>query len=220
MDYDILIKDIVESICNNLNIKCGDVSKKEDVILMGNIPDNYYHILSEKYNVFSYEDHMELGDIVIITDFKIDLMSNIATLSGENKKAQYVIKMLLQGKKVYVFEDGIEYKKYKGTSPKSLYNEFLAYENKLKSFGINFIKCLSEIEIKSYKEEYLSNECVDVEDNKRSNFYIKNKKVISEGDLIKPYLDGKRTIVIDKKSIITPLAEDYIRIHNLIVKRV
>ena len=220
MDYDILVKDIVESICNNLNIKCGDISKKENVIIMGNIPDNYYHILSEKYNVFSYEDHMELGDIVIITDFKIDLMSNIATLSGENKKAQYIIKMLLQGKKIYVFEDGIEYKKYKGTSPKSLYNEFLDYENKLKSFGINFIKCLSEIEIKSYKEEYLSNECVDVEDNKRSNFYIKNKKVISEGDLIKPYLDGKRTIIIDKKSIITPLAEDSVRIHNLIVKRV
>ena len=84
MDYDILVKDIVESICNNLNIKCGDISKKENVIIMGNIPDNYYHILSEKYNVFSYEDHMELGHIVIITDFKIDLMSNIATLSGEN----------------------------------------------------------------------------------------------------------------------------------------
>ena len=52
------------------------------------------------------------------------------------------------------------------------------------------------------------------------SFEIRNKKLISEMDLRKPFMNGMKSVVIDKKSIITPLANDFIRIHNLKVKRV
>ena len=44
---------------------------------------------------------------------------------------------------------------------------------------------------------------------------LSNKKLVSESDLRKPHINGVRTLIVDKKAIITPLAKDYIRINNL-----
>lgn len=48
---------------------------------------------------------------------------------------------------------------------------------------------------------------------------IKDKKAITESDLKKAYLSGIKTITINKESMITPLAVDFIRINNIKIIR-
>ncbi|HAT4807034.1 TPA: ethanolamine utilization protein, partial [Clostridioides difficile] len=48
---------------------------------------------------------------------------------------------------------------------------------------------------------------------------LRNKKLISEADLRKPTINGVKNILVNKKSIITPLAVDFMRIHHLKLKK-
>ena len=154
-------------------------------------------------------------------------MANIATLTGINEEENFIINMLLSGKKVYVLESGLEYRKYKNTAPRALYNKYLSFEKELKVYGIDIIEFIEKVEDKTTrKEEYKKVEEVSALETLNSipeeemSFEIRNKKLISEGDLRKPFMNGMKSVVIDKKSIITPLANDFIRIHSLKVKRV
>ncbi|MDX5617092.1 ethanolamine utilization protein, partial [Clostridioides difficile] len=49
---------------------------------------------------------------------------------------------------------------------------------------------------------------------------LRTKKLISEADLRKPTINGVKNILVNKKSIITPLAVDFMRIHHLKLKKV
>ncbi len=68
-----------------------------------------------------------------------------------------------------------------------------------------------------YKEEYVKeNKEMNVAVNLNENTLdLRSKKLISESDLRKPQINGIDKILLGKKSIITPLANDFIRIHNL-----
>lgn len=117
-------------------------------------------------------------------------------------------------------EDGLEYKRYKQTSPKTLYNKYLNFEKEIKSYGVEIINnpksILNETKV-IYKEEYVKeNKEMNVAVNLNENTLdLRSKKLISESDLRKPQINGIDKILLGKRSIITPLANDFIRIHNL-----
>ena len=48
---------------------------------------------------------------------------------------------------------------------------------------------------------------------------LRTKKLISESDLRKPMVNGIKNVIVSKKSILTPLATDFMRIHHLKLKR-
>ncbi|HCO74874.1 MAG TPA: hypothetical protein DIT16_08485 [Clostridium sp.] len=93
-------------------------------------------------------------------------------------------------------------------------------------YGIDIVEFIEKVEDKTTrKEEYKEIEDISILEtsnfiSEEMSFEIRNKKLISEMDLRKPFMNGMKSVVIDKKSIITPLANDFIRIHNLKVKRV
>jgi ethanolamine utilization protein len=229
MNYDKLVDLIVKEVYKKLEEANKNNVKHKTAVIIGDIeldPITKAN-LDEEYRLISYSNETLEADIAIVSKLSIKSMANIATLTGINEEENFIINMLLAGKKVYVLESGLEYRKYKSTAPRALYNKYLSFEKDLEVYGIDVIEFLEKVEEKTTrKEEHKRVEEVSTLENFNSipeeemSFEIRNKRLISEGDLRKPFMNGMKSVVIDKKSIITPLANDFIRIHNLKVKRV
>lgn len=228
MNYDKLVDLIVKEVYKKLEETNKNIVKHKIAVIIGDVeldPITKSN-LDQEYTVTSYNEEQLEADIAIVSTLSIKSMANIATLTGINEEENFIINMLLAGKKVYVLENGLEYRKYKNTAPRALYNKYLSFERELKVYGIDIVEFIEKVEDKTTrKEEYKKIEDISILEtsnfiSEEMSFEIRNKKLISEMDLRKPFMNGMKSVVIDKKSIITPLANDFIRIHNLKVKRV
>ncbi|MDU6877791.1 TIGR02536 family ethanolamine utilization protein [Clostridium tepidum] len=227
MDFEKLVDMITKEVAkrlSDLNFKDENI-KKERVVILATTP--YKEIeenLNKKYDIRYFDESIKDCDRIIIPRTCIKLLSNLANGICSEQMDKFLSIMLLKGKKVYMMEDGIEYKKYKQRAPKALWNMYVGFEEKIKTFGINIISSLDEIESNINKEKSLdeSNKKISnlVSNNNEEKFLFKGKKLITESDLRKIYMKGVKEISIDKKALITPLASDFIRIHQLIIKRV
>jgi len=228
MNYDKLVDLIVKEVYKKLEETDKKNIRHKTAVIIGDVeldPITRAN-LNEEYRMIYYGEEALEADIAIVSRLSIKSMANIATLTGINEEENFIINMLLAGKRVYVLESGLEYRKYKNTAPRALYNKYLSFEKELKVYGIDIVEVIEKVEDKTIrKEEYKKVEEVSILETSNSiseemSFEIRNKKLISEMDLRKPFMNGMKSVVIDKKSIITPLANDFIRIHNLKVKRV
>lgn len=221
MDYDKLIEFIVEEIYKKLENQ--GVKENNDLpkcVLMWERDEEKYKFLNDKFKVLNYNKDIKDCDVLVISRLCLRGLCNLAMGNSVSDEERFILKMIMSGKKVYVMEDGLEYKRYKQTAPKTLYNKYLNFEKEIKSYGVEIINnpksILNETKV-IYKEEY-------VKENKEMNLAVnltentldlRSKKLISESDLRKPQINGIDKILLGKKSIITPLANDFIRIHNL-----
>lgn len=225
MNYDEVVDLIVNEVYNKINCSknsIGPLNKVAVVMSEENISEITKSLGSE-YSISVYRNEDVDGDIIIIPALSLKAMANMAILNTEGVAEEFVIRMLMKGKEVYVLENGLEYKKYKNTAPKALYSKYLDFEQQIKLNGIQIIGYVGEI--KKNDKNLLSNvediKNIEVFNNSSSEeIEIRNKKVINEAEIRNKIIPGVYTIVIDKKSIITPLATDFIRTHNLRVKRV
>jgi ethanolamine utilization protein len=182
-------------------------------------------MLNNEFDILYFDKDLRDCEILIVSKLCMRGLCNLALGNSTSDEERFILKMLMKGKKVYILDEGIEYKKYKETAPKSLYNKYLAYEDELKKFGVEIIKDLDCIISK--KNNFPQSEEIKKEESKKEIFKIddefsldlRNKKLISESDLRKPQMNGVKNIIANKKSIVTPLATDFIRIHHLKLKR-
>ncbi|MGL5651968.1 MAG: TIGR02536 family ethanolamine utilization protein [Paraclostridium sp.] len=221
MDYDKLIEFIVDEIYKKLENQ--DVKENNDLpecVLMWERDEEKYKFLNDKFKVLNYNKDIKDCDVLVISRLCLRGLCNLAMGNSVSDEERFILKMIMSGKKVYVMEDGLEYKRYKQTAPKTLYNKYLNFEKEIKSYGVEIINnpksILNETKV-NYKEEYTKdNKEIKVNVNLTENTLdLRSKKLISESDLRKPQINGIDRILLGKKSIITPLANDFIRIHNL-----
>lgn len=228
MNYDKLVDLILEEVYKNINsVNASEGSPKKIAVVMGE--DNIGEItksLGNDYKISVYDSEDIDADILIIPELHLKSMANLATLVTNEPAEEFIIRMLMMGKEVYALENGLEYRRYKNTAPRALYSKYLDFEKQIKINGIQIIGYVGEIkkadknlfndkQNKEKSEKELSEELSDgLEVN------IRNKRVVSEAEIKRSFIPGIHLLVIDKKSIITPLAADFIRIHNLRVKRV
>lgn len=221
MDYDKLIEFIVDEIYKKLENQ--DVKENNDLpecVLMWERDEEKYKFLNDKFKVLNYNKDIKDCDVLVISRLCLRGLCNLAMGNSVSDEERFILKMIMSGKKVYVMEDGLEYKRYKQTAPKTLYNKYLNFEKEIKSYGVEIINnpksILNETKV-NYKEEYTKdNKEIKVNVNLTENTLdLRSKKLISESDLRKPQINGIDKILLGKKSIITPLANDFIRIHNL-----
>ena len=228
MNYDKLVDLIVHEIYEKMNALNNPVTQfKKSVIVTSSFnKSDITKELEENFKVLFYEAGYREADILVIPYLSIKSMANLANLSVSEELEEFIIKMLMIGKEVYILEDGLEYRRYKNTAPKALYSKYLDFEKQLKIYGIQVISYIGEIKnldknLLKLEEKNISEENIFISDeSNKSIVEIRNKKVISESEIKKAFLNGINSLVIDKKSIITPLAADFIKTHNLIVKRV
>lgn len=221
MDYDKLIEFIVDEIYKKLENQV--VKENNDLpkcVLMWERDEEKYKFLNDKFKVLNYNKDIKDCDVLVISRLCLRGLCNLAMGNSVSDEERFILKMIMSGKKVYVMEDGLEYKRYKQTAPKTLYNKYLNFEKEIKSYGVEIINnpksILNEAKV-LYKEEYVKeNKEINVAVNLTENTLdLRSKKLISESDLRKPQINGIDKILLGKKSIITPLANDFIRIHNL-----
>lgn len=221
MDYDKLIEFIVDEIYKKLENQ--GVKENNDLpkcVLMWERDEDKYKFLNDKFKVLNYNKDIKDCDVLVISRLCLRGLCNLAMGNSLSDEERFILKMIMSGKKVYVMEDGLEYKRYKQTAPKTLYNKYLNFEKEIKSYGVEIINnpksILNEVKI-NYKEEY-AKETTEIKVNvnlTENTLDLRSKKLISESDLRKPQINGIDKILLGKKSIITPLANDFIRIHNL-----
>lgn len=241
MDYEKLIEFLVDEIYKRIqeeNCKSSSLEKKKSIVVIGESNVDFYREALKEFDINPLTSECKDCDILLISKLCIKGLSNIAQGTCTTKAENFALEMLLKGKKVYILEDGIEYRKYKNTAPKVLYNKYIKFEEELLAYGIEVIDNLKKISIENKDEKAFCNK-VKEEVNKNLCGYSKtiefegeknletsviedeftvnlsNKKLVSESDLRKPHINGVRTLIVDKKAIITPLAKDYIRINNL-----
>lgn len=226
MDYNKLIDLIVDEIYKKINeSKVSEVKKSPKCVVLWEKDESRFKPLKDKFEVLSYDDNIKEADMVIVSSLCLRGLSNLSIGNSTSNEERFILKMLMMGKKVYIMEDGLEYKRYKSIAPKALYNKYIAFEQELKKFGVNVVKdifnILDENKV-TYKEEINSSETIIDKAKEATNevLDLRNKKLISESDLRKPQMNGVSKILVGKKSIVTPLANDFIRIHHLKVDRV
>lgn len=242
MDYEKLIEFLVDEIYKRIqeeNKEGNSLEKKKSIVVIGESNVDYYRKALKEFDINSLTSECKDCDILLISKLCIKGLSNIAQGTCTTKAENFALEMLLKGKKVYILEDGIEYRKYKNTAPKVLYNKYIKFEEELLAYGIEVIDDLNKISIGN-KDEKVSS-CNEFREEIKKNGYLgegkkqfdgeknletsivedeftinlSNKRLISESDLRKPHINGVRTLIFSKKAIITPLAKDYIRINNL-----
>lgn len=217
MNYDKMVSIIVEEVLDKLKEtpKTNKCSKKAVVFQHGDL-DCFNDFLGKEYNIISYDENIQDCDIAIIPKLTLGTMANLANLNASSIEEKFIITMIMRGKKIYILEGGIEYKIYKDTAPKQLYNKYLNFEKQLINYGIEILNegCNSEI-TSSYHGELSSN--LSIEDAKSERI---SKRVITESDIRKIYEKEKNVIIVGDNSILTPLARDFIKINNIeIIKR-
>nr|WP_317330973.1 TIGR02536 family ethanolamine utilization protein [uncultured Romboutsia sp.] len=223
MDYNNLIEIIVEEVykkINAINIGCIENENRKKAVILYESNKNKFDLLSDKFNIEVFDNTTNDCDVVIVSKLCMRGMCNLALGNSTSNEERFILKMLMKGKKVYVLDEGIEYKRYKDTAPKTLYNKYISYEDDICKYGVKIIKNLSEITFseEKFNKEILSEEEMKIDD--KFSIDLTHKKLVSESDLRKPMINGTKNIIVSPKSIITPLAMDFIRIHNITVKRI
>lgn len=222
MDYDKLVDLIVQEIYKKFEQNNNSqLNNKKNMVILWDENLDKYKKFQDEFNLNSYNNEIKDCDILIIGGLCLRGLSNLALGTSVSEEERFILRMLMKGKYVYLIEEGLEYRKYKKSAPKTLYNKYIRFEEDLRSYGIQIIKDFSMIALNLKDQNVIEKDMEEkIESNQCSVTELTNKKVISESDLRKPQMKGLKTIIVDKKSIITPLANDFIKIHHLKVKRV
>ncbi|MBG9792540.1 ethanolamine utilization protein [Paenibacillus dendritiformis] len=201
-------------------------SRKQAVLLAAEPVPALESVLQPHYDVRYYDETLRDCDLLLIPKTCIQLLSNLAHGISAGPRERFVLTMLLKGRKVVLLEEGLAYRKYKPTAPVLLYKLYDGMVDKLRGCGIRVVKqtelpaaCLEDgaagAEILSPK----GNETACSEAEVLSQPKALTGKVITEAELKKCRLQNKTEIVIDRRAIITPLAQDYMRTQQMRVHR-
>jgi ethanolamine utilization protein len=183
--------------------------------------------LSDGYSLNYYSEKDTDSDIIIIPSLSATMMANIAAGIARTSGEEFLLTMLLQGKRVIALTDGLEYKQYKKTAPILFYKMYEEMEHKLEGYGIVFT-CLSSLrELANIvpmkpaivQAEKDSLEIVMKEETASQKCVIIDRKLITEVDLRNVCLKSQKLVEVRSDAIITPLAKDYIRTNKLTIIR-
>lgn len=196
--------------------------KKQAVLLATEPVPELESMLNQHYEVRYYDESLRDCDVLIIPKLCLQLMSNLANGISASERERFVLTMLLKGRQVVAVEEGLLYRKYKSTAPVLLYKLYDGFVDKLSSYGIQMVKqskllmtCLQEGPAADIQQSLSAIEHAEV----LSQPEVLTSKVITEAELKKFRLQNRKEIVIDRHSIITPLAQDYLRMQQMQVHR-
>ena len=203
---------IVDLITDRLMDKLQVESDKSSVFVIGafDTPD----ILDrEGYQVVK---NSSSADIILVESIGFDAMLRIASLCPLTEDEAVVIKSLLKGKKVLVLNELFDFHQFKQTSKALLFQDLQEQYEKLIRYGVQFYK----------KEELVSilEESTGGENNKPVQEVSKNSSIpktvekvglLTEKKLIEMNLSDNDSIRLKKGMIVTALAKDYLKRHNI-----
>lgn len=212
MNREGLIEEIVQEIYKRMLGEEKQVVSKPTLIVMGRLePDDEWQ-LEKRYRLASFTEQVAQYEGIVIHELSPQQMARLALGIGESNQELFILRALLEGKKVYLCEKGLMYRRYKDTAPPKLYALYHHYESSLRQAGIRMLKNASELLNPLVKEV--------IPEGKEKQLHTFNKKVLLEKDLIGKRVGYYDSIEIATTCKITPLAEDFIRTHHLTVIKI
>ncbi|MBW9145290.1 hypothetical protein K2F40_07965 [Clostridium sp. CM028] len=247
---DMITKEVMKRIPSSRNSTAMDKEKvlvisssEEELIVIKELVEDKYEV-----HIYDKED-INLRDYehIIVTNLCNKGLSSMALGLCNNGVQAFIVEALFNGKKVYVLKEGIQYRKHLSTSNEALYNLYNQYEHKIMSYGIALVHqkdLLKSMQMGANRnDESVQKSCsiesnivIDDMHNKTESqakkavsedtvqshqiVEINNKRLITESDLRKLYMNGIKEVNLIKKAILTPLAQDFIRIKRLKINRV
>ena len=203
---------IVDLITDRLMDKLQVESDKSSVFVIGafDTPD----ILDrEGYQVVK---NSSSADIILVESIGFDAILRIASLCPLTADEAVVIKSLLKGKKVLVLNESFDFHQYKQTSKALLFQDLQEQYEKLIRFGVQFYK---KEELIAILEESTSGEnnkpAHDVPKNSSTPKTVEKVGLLTEKKLIEMNLSDNDSIRLKKGMIVTALAKDYLKRHNI-----
>ena len=203
---------IVDLITDHLMDKLQVESDKSSVFVIGafDTPD----ILErEGYQVVK---NSSSADIILVESIGFDAILRIASLCPLTADEAVVIKSLLKGKKVLVLNESFDFHQYKQTSKGLLFQDLQEQYEKLIRYGVQFYK---KEELIAILEESTSGEnnkpAHDVPKNSSTPKTVEKVGLLTEKKLIEMNLSDNDSIRLKKGMIVTALAKDYLKRHNI-----
>lgn len=233
MDMEKLVEMITKEVMKRIPSSTKNTAMvKEKVLVISSSEEELVKVnalIEDKYEVHLYDKediNLRNYEHIIVTSLCNKGLSSMALGLCNDSVQAFIIEALFNGKKVYVLKEGMQYRKYLGTPNEALYNLYNQYECKIMSYGVALVH--EESLLKSMHMGVAFNkETVVLEDSKEYDqvqshqvIEINNKRLITESDLRKLYMNGIKEVNLIKKAILTPLAQDFIRIKRLKINRV
>lgn len=220
MDRENFIQDIVTELMNRLQ------SDSNRVCVIGDLPEENYR--SQGIEFVTSASYSSDDDMILVTTMSPTMLANLANGMAKTREEEIILDRLLNGKKVFILEDAYEYQRYRRVAYKALFHLYQDYEMKLRNFGIQVIQ--NPVEIYKEKVYYSKRQYQQFTDqtykngNDEPNTIIgkvdwRKKHLLLEKDFMNSRLDRNRVVLITEDCIITPMARDYIREHQIHIER-
>jgi ethanolamine utilization protein len=237
LDIEELVGMITQEVMSRIPSSTNSTVKdKKKVLVISSCEDELTmvkELVLDKYEVLEYNNedvNLKNYEHIIVTNLCNKGLSSMALgLCNDNVQA-FIVEALFNGKKIHVLKEGIQYRRYSKNANEALYNLYNQYECKIMSYGAIIVQqsdLLKSMETGAnyndmHSEIVAESETVVSENTVQSHqvVEINNKRLITESDLKKLYMNGIKEVNLIKKAILTPLAQDFIRIKRLKINRV
>ncbi len=200
------LEQLVNQVCDEVNHR---LERKKKILVIGSLKDEEKALLAASYEVVQETQNQD-WELALVTQLSVETMSYMTNGIFGNAQATGLLQGLLRGKRVYLLEQGLEYRNYKEKAAKTLYRIYQEQENTLKHIGISFLQ--SVMDTFQYTQEtpaWMQEKTMD----------FTGAHLLRETDLIRARAMGYQTMILNNNTKITPLAMDYIANHNLIIRR-
>lgn len=234
MDKDRIINEIVSEVLLQLNTTNKHMAantnvdmreKNSPVYIIGNMPSQYN---TKGMECIPIKQGYHKGDIILITSLSPYMLADLANGQATTFEEDCILYNLLHGYDVFILEDGFEYQSYKRTAFKALYNLYRDYDNKLRNYGVRVIQepieiitSVSQSEFERFSKKNSIIDDLSIKDDQLLEGSIigkvdwRKRHLLLEKDFVNSRIKSNRIVMLRKECIITPMARDYIREHQI-----
>lgn len=207
----------------NLSVSLEEQEKTPLILIGGTAPLSADALasLKHRFHILGHdtleETHLPDNAPVLATTLSIQALTQVSAGDpGSTPEGYGLLWAILRGKTPFVLEEGIEWRRFGTTMPRSLYEKYTGYEKIIAGYGIKIIKEKDVVSSLLGKSRLPSPEKPLPVASPVSPPVMgrpPGKRVITETELMRlcPLSKGKgQTLVIGSGDILTPLALDYV----------
>ena len=191
---------------SNASLHISEKTQRKKVMVLGNVNDDFLIRLKAVVDVYTLDANDYSCDVYLIQKLNSSMLAHLALACPSTVEEELILKVLLEGKQVLLLEEGIEFVCKRTTAHKNLWNLYQEYLEKIKLFGISLVTKEKILQMLGKSLAFTQvGDCYD----------WTNQKLILEKHFTERRLPANSVVKISKYCKITPLAQDYIRSHEI-----
>ncbi len=232
---------IIDQVTREVIRYMDQIEKKPEIILLTQDQGIKGQKLLERYTKLGVncglmtqkKDELDTVKTIILFNITNDVLYKLANGCSETPYLKLASDAVLQGKQVILVKEEVEIFKYEKSAPALYFNRMMEHLEFLKKCGVDIAyekdiplyveaqKLKEQIEEEEGQEQGLrlalkQKEKVEISSVKHTVLKL-NKKLITEREVQEAVRKGAEVIEVMPRVIITQLAKDTIRSHNLLV---